>query len=220
MVLDLGAWFLLAGASFITGFSGALVPGPMFVATVMESTRIGGKAGPLLVLGHAMAEFLMILALAIGLSLVIELPTTRLIVGILGGAFLFISAIDLFRMARKASLKKDGGRDAFVLLRYGPIMAGLLTSLSNPYFFVWWATVGNGFTLEALRVGGILGIVVFAFAHWLSDLSWYTTVSLSIHKGKGILSDKIYKAILFACGLLLFYFGADFIIGGLLSLKQ
>ncbi|MBS7610487.1 LysE family transporter [Candidatus Bathyarchaeota archaeon] len=220
MVLDLGEWFLLAGASFITGFSGALVPGPMFVATVMESTRIGGKAGPLLVLGHAMAELLMIVALVIGLSLVIELPATRLIVGILGGAFLLISALDLFRMARKASLKSDSGRDAFVLLKYGPIIAGLLTSLSNPYFFVWWATVGNGFTLEAIRVGGILGITVFALAHWLSDLSWYTTVSFSIHKGRRVLSNRIYKAILFACGLLLIFFGADFIIGGLSSLQQ
>ncbi|MBS7627880.1 LysE family transporter, partial [Candidatus Bathyarchaeota archaeon] len=216
----LGEWFLLAGASFITGFSGALVPGPMFVATVMESTRIGGKAGPLLVLGHAMAELLMIVALVIGLSLVIELPATRLIVGILGGAFLLISALDLFRMARKAPLKSDSGRDAFVLLKYGPIIAGLLTSLSNPYFFVWWATVGNGFTLEAIRVGGILGITVFALAHWLSDLSWYTTVSFSIHKGRRVLSNRIYKAILFACGLLLIFFGADFIIGGLSSLQQ
>jgi threonine/homoserine/homoserine lactone efflux protein len=219
MVLDLGELFLLAGASFIAGFSGAIVPGPMFVATVMESTRIGGRAGPLLVIGHAMAEFFAILALAIGLSLVMELPTTRLVVGLLGGIFLLISAIDLLRMAGKASLKQESKGEGFVLLRYGPIVAGLLTSLSNPYFFVWWATVGNGFTLEALRVGGILGLAVFALSHWMSDLSWYTAVSFSIHKGRRILSDRVYKGILFLCGAFLIYFGADFIIGSLSSLR-
>lgn len=217
--MDVGQLAFLAGASFITGFSGALQPGPLFVATVMESIKRGSRAGPLLVAGHIIAESFVITVLAIGLSALMGLPTTKIVVGLLGGLFLLVSAFSLLRMARQVSLKQEIEGGKFILLKYGPIPAGLLISFFNPYFFVWWASVGNGFTLEAMRIGGPLGIVVFALAHWMSDLFWYTAVSMSMHKGRRVFSDKVYRAILVACGLFLIYLGADFVIGSLTSLR-
>ena len=43
-------------SSFIIGFSGALTPGPVLSVTIVESSRRGFLAGPLITLGHGLAE--------------------------------------------------------------------------------------------------------------------------------------------------------------------
>ncbi len=210
---------LLATTSFITGFSGALVPGPVFIATVVESTRRGYSAGPLIVLGHIIAEAVTIAALGLGLSLVVGTPLVRVVIGLVGGVFLILTGVDILRFARKASLQQVNIGEGFSLLRFGTIVAGILTSASNPYFLLWWVTVGNSFTLEGLRLAGLLGVVVFAFSHWMSDLVWYTFVSTSVHTGRKVMGDRVYRILLITCGLFLIGISLMFIVEGLTSLS-
>jgi threonine/homoserine/homoserine lactone efflux protein len=88
---------------------------------------------------------------------------------------------------------------------------GITASLSNPYWFVWWATVGSAFLSKSLSHGPA-GPVVFYFGHIMSDLVWYTFVSFMISIGKKLLAGKPYYIILTICALFLVYMGAKFII--------
>lgn len=202
----------LASASFIIGFSGAIVPGPMFVATIVWSTKRGHIAGPLIVIGHMIAEISVMLALLLGLSFIFQSGEVRLLSGVLGGLFLVWSGINLVRTSRSANTQLQLSLEESSPLSGNPILAGLVTSLSNPYFFVWWATVGNYYTTFGLETASYLGVMVFAFSHWLSDLTWFSLVSFSISKGRKVMSDRVYRWILAACGVLMLILGTIFII--------
>jgi len=211
-MLNIEEFIFLASASFIIGFSGAIVPGPMFVATVVWSTRKGDIAGPLVVLGHAVAEIAIILALLFGFGFIFELDGVRLISGVLGGSFLVWASLDLL----KASISNDEqlqlSLEGDSPMSGNPILAGLTTSISNPYFFIWWATVGNHYTALGLETGSYIGVIVFAFSHWISDLTWFSLVSLSVSRGRKIMSDRIYRLILGMCAVFLLALGGFFII--------
>jgi hypothetical protein len=45
----------------------------------------------------------------------------------------------------------------------------------------------------------------------MSDLTWYTFVSASIHGGKKLITDKVYRTILRACGMFLVGIGVIFL---------
>lgn len=212
-MLNIEELVFLASASFIIGFSGAIVPGPMFVATVVWSTRKGHIAGPLVVLGHVIAETAIMLVLLLGLNFIFESNEIRLLSGVLGGLFLVWSSIDLLKSSISTDSqllpKLEGGSS----ISGNPTLAGLITSISNPYFFIWWATVGNHYTTLGLETASYMGVIVFAFAHWLSDLTWFSLVSLSVSKGRKVMGDRVYRLVLGTCGILLMILGVLFIAG-------
>jgi threonine/homoserine/homoserine lactone efflux protein len=88
-----------------------------------------------------------------------------------------------------------------------------VVSLSNPYWFIWWITIGMGYVMFA-RGLGIKGIFAFFTGHILSDLLWYSFISYSIQFGGRFLGMKAIKAILLACSMFLILFGGFFIVKG------
>lgn len=93
-----------------------------------------------------------------------------------------------------------------------PYIAGALTSAANPYFWIWWLSVGSALLLDGLR-GGVLLAVAFMIGHWGADFGWYTLVSTSIDKGRSILSERGYRYVLSACGIFLMLFGLYYLSG-------
>lgn len=124
---------------------------------------------------------------------------------------------DLINNARRATLTADTDYKEPRIARLSSILAGFLASSVNPYFYLWWATVGNMFALEGLKVVGIIGAGVFFISHWMSDLSWYTVVSLSISKGRKVMTDRTYRVVLGSCGLLVLVLGIMFVCSGMQS---
>jgi len=80
--------FLIFATAFVIGLSGAVMPGPVLAVCISESAKRGARAGPLLVLGHAIVELPLIVALAWGLSEVLEQSMVAGIIGVIGGLFL------------------------------------------------------------------------------------------------------------------------------------
>jgi len=196
-------------ASFWVGFSGALMPGPLLTVNIAESTRKGFWTGPILIGGHAIAELFVVLALAVGLSTLLASKTALTIIGILGGIALVLMGgamlHDIFR--GKISFDPDQPGSSSGLL----VGKGITASLSNPYWFVWWATVGSAFLSDSL-VHGPIGPVVFYFGHIMSDLVWYTFVSFMVASGKKLLAGKPFYVLITICALFLVFIGIRFII--------
>ena len=87
-------------------------------------------------------------------------------------------------------------------------------SVSNPYWSLWWASVGAGLILTALK-WGVLGLAAFYLVHWLTDLGWLNLMSFLTASGRGLVNERIYRGVLLTCGLALIAFGGYFFVAGL-----
>jgi threonine/homoserine/homoserine lactone efflux protein len=193
---------------FVIGLTGALAPGPTLIATIQSAIREGWKSGPKVTCGHIFAELLVVILIAAGIPFLPE--SSSLLIAVVGGIALFIFGVLTVQSARGATLSlsspSTGSRS--------PVVAGLLTSISNPYFWIWWFSVGSALLISSLA-SGLAGLVAFIIGHWLSDLSWFTLVSVSVHKSRVLLGDREYKLILYGCGAVLMIFGIWFVASGI-----
>jgi threonine/homoserine/homoserine lactone efflux protein len=189
---------------FLIGLTGALAPGPTLIATINASLKRGWSAGPLVTLGHIMVEVVMVGLIVAGLSLFIG-DYAWLIAGI-GGFALVIFGILTILESRQAYIDITGNNQPTT----SPFLAGAVTSISNPYFWIWWFTVGSALLIGAYQ-GGIIPVLAFIVGHWMADLGWFTLVSVSIHKGRFILGEKQYRLILAVCGVFLMCFGGYYL---------
>lgn len=211
--MDLPGLFLTA---FIVGFSGAMMPGPMLTVSINETLRRGAKAGPLIVLGHAILELALVIGLVMGLSLIIRNNLVTAIIGIAGGGFLLWMGADMLKNSYSgaATLNLDGNGEDKGL---GPVTSGVLTSLLNPYWSLWWATIGLGYLTMAGKFG-FWGVASFFIGHILADFTWYGAVSVAVAKGKNFMSQKVYRGIIAVCGAFLLFLAFSFIKDGVTKL--
>ncbi len=196
---------LLVG--FAVGLTGALMSGPMLFATIDSSLKKGWIAGPEVVFGHALLEFAVVILIVLGMASFIGSSAISAI-SVVGGSVLIVFGAMTIKGANDASNALHSG-DTIVS---NPIAAGFLTSASNPYFWIWWLAAGSALVLRGLEIS-LMAVAFFVIGHWMADLGWYSFVSTSFSRGKGLMSSKTYKRILFSCGLFLMVFGAWFAIG-------
>lgn len=223
----------LATSAFVLGFSGAMMPGPLLTVTIGESAKRGFIAGPLIVLGHALLELALILALVAGLSIFLTRTGVTRAIAVVGGIFLVYMGWTMARDARlgKVSLPLNHGvsggpspgdqgpaaaADGSSLLSGGwqPVAAGVLVSLANPYWTLWWATIGLSFITLSLQ-SGYTGLAVFFSGHILADLAWYSLVAAVIAGGRKLINNQVYRGILVVCGIFLVGLGIYFMYSGL-----
>lgn len=194
----------MAILGFLIGLTGALAPGPTLIATINASLKGGWTMGPRVTLGHAVVEIVMVLLIIAGLSVIIG-RYSWLIAGI-GGASLVVFGILTLMESRHALFDLMPEVSQGSKTSASPFLAGMITSISNPYFWLWWLTVGSSLMIGAFS-GGITSAIAFIMGHWGADLAWFTLVSTSVHHGRLLLSDREYRWILAFCGLFLIVFG-------------
>jgi threonine/homoserine/homoserine lactone efflux protein len=195
--------------SFVVALSGALMPGPLLTLTVGESAHRGFWAGPLIIVGHALLELALVLLLLMGVGVWLHRPVVLGLVGVIGAAMLGWMGLGLLRASRHSRLKFDHQAASGM----HPVWAGVLMSAANPYFLIWWLTIGLGYILFSAKYG-MVGVVLFYLGHILADFAWYSLVSAAVAQGRHFLSDRVYCGFLAGCGLFLFGFGGYFGIQG------
>ena len=196
--------------SFVIALSGALMPGPLLTMTISESSRRGLSAGPMMILGHGILELAVVLALLSGFAPLLLRDDVFVAVSLVGGAVLLGIGLSMLRSVPKLSLviEKDSVKSRNL------ITAGILLSAFNPYFILWWASIGLGYIVYSAKLG-VLGIISFFLGHILADLSWYTFVSFGIVKGKRFMSDRGYRRLISGCAVLLVIFSGYFFYSGI-----
>ncbi len=203
---------LIFTTAFIVALSGALAPGPLLAVTIHEATKKGFWVGPVLVLGHAIPEIIVVIALTRGISEFIKGALVTGIIGLMGGVILCIMGTTIIRKGRNAvmpMLNKGTAQPMSGRL----VFSGVLASISNPYWFIWWATVGTTYVLWSSKMGA-LGISLFFTGHILGDFIWYAIVSLAIASGRRIMNDKVYRGLMVGSGSLVIVLGIYFAISG------
>ncbi|MHC1593055.1 MAG: LysE family translocator [Methermicoccaceae archaeon] len=185
---------------FTVGLTGAMAPGPMLIATIEHSIKEGWRAGPKVVMGHATLEVGIFILIVYGVYSLVQQWVSE--IGLFGGVVMCLfglltikSAFGMFSI--RGSVFKS------------PYIAGVITSASNPYFWIWWLTVG--LALIMLGLPSILAALTFMVGHLLADFSWYAAVALTFSRTRQFISDRVYRGVLGACGVFLLCFGFWFI---------
>ena len=204
------ALLTIFGSSFVIALSGALMPGPVLTVTVSESARRGAKAGPLMIFGHAMLELALVLALLGGLAPFFSRDEVFIVVSLVGGAILLWMAFMMFKELPELKLRFDHDDQKPRSL----VLAGILLSLANPYWLIWWATIGIGYIMYSVKFG-VPGIIAFFTGHILADLAWYSLISFGVAKGRGFFTDGFYRRLIGACASFLCIFSCYFLYSGL-----
>lgn len=187
----------------IISLSGVLMPGPVFAAAVAKGTE-HRHAGAWIALGHLIVEVPLIILLAAGFSFVFTNIWVRIVIGLLGGGLLLIMGVQMFRMR----LDREVASRAFPM---HPIIAGIITTVSNPYFILWWATVGLLLIVTALTFGW-MGILAFIIVHESCDLGWDWSVSYWVNRSKKFWTDRVHGIVFGFCGIILIIFGIYFML--------
>jgi len=209
--MELVALFFL---SFGVGFSGAMMPGPLLAVDIAETPRHGWQTGPIISIGHAIAEIAVVVALALGFVALNENESLARVISVVGGAALIVMGLMMGYDALKKRISYEGEKEGR-RPRHWLAGKGIVATVSNPYWFVWWATTGLAFVVKSLKFG-VIGPVVFYFGHIMSDFVWYTVVSALLWRGKSLIMGKGLKILILGCAAFLLYLGASFIVDGCL----
>ncbi|MBN1439667.1 MAG: LysE family transporter [Anaerolineales bacterium] len=198
----------LSGAMVIS-LSGVMAPGPVTAVTIGKGGR-SPHAGAWIAVGHGIVEIPLMILLALGIGRFLADPAVKIVFGALGGLFLLYMAVGLLRQAGRAAV-------APAAFAGTPLAAGILLSLGNPYFFLWWATVGTALILQSWEFG-LAGFIGLCVGHWLCDFFWgYFLSALSFAGGK-FFGNRFQRAVFAVCGVGLLFFGGRFLYDAVASL--
>lgn len=203
----------LFALAFVTGFSGAIMPGPLLVMNIQQTT-IQGLVAPIgLITGHAILELVTVALLVAGLGAVLRRPRVRGVVGLLGGAALVYMGIDMLRGAAGLSLDLD--QSTAEVYSFGMLMFfGAAVCAANPYFLGWWAAVGMG-QLAHMAPRTVPEYLAFYLGHESSDYVWYLLVGLLVVGGRQWLTDGMYRGLIYVCGAIIALLGVWFLHSGM-----
>ena len=205
---------VIFGTSFLVGLSGAVSPGPLLAFNIRETVRHGFMAGPYVAAGHALLELATVVALALGLTRIRDFEPAVAAIGILGGLFLVWMGAGMVRNpghGAPATQEHHSGTTTHGVRE--SLVGGVVVSLSSPYWTLWWLTVGAALMTRSLELG-LVGVAAFYVGHILSDLSWYSLVSAALASGRRLITVRVYKAIMLACGAFLLAMGVYFMVTG------
>ncbi|MFC2033982.1 LysE family transporter [Chloroflexota bacterium] len=189
----------------VISLSGVMMPGPMFAVALAKSYR-SPWAGVWISIGHAVIEVPLILLIYFGFAQFFQNSIVQLVLSILGGLMIIWLGIIMFRV-RTEVVKK--GND----LPYSAFSAGIVTSGLNPFFLLWWATIGSMLIMKFLDFG-TAGLILFIVVHWLCDLIWLSLVSVLVYRTKSLWGVKFQEWLFIGCSLLLVGFGGWYLISG------
>jgi threonine/homoserine/homoserine lactone efflux protein len=191
--------FLLSAAGI--SLSGVMMPGPLTAATIAKGYR-EQNAGIFIALGHAVIELPLMALIYFGFAHFFTSPEVKKVVGLAGGLMLVFMGLMVLRSFRKNMAEAAD-------LPYNSLVTGIMLTGANPYFFLWWATIGIALIVTAAKFG-ILGLLIFAVVHWSCDLVWEQCVSVSVFRTKHLWTQKVQRIVFGICAAALVGFGVWF----------
>jgi len=161
------------------------------------------SAGVKLFFGHGIIEIPLMILLFSGLNFLESNIYLKNIIGIAGGVVLIYFAADMFRNVG-VDYTSGGIKGKSVFFQ------GIVLTLFNPYFLIWWATIGCALVIRSKEFG-ITGFVLLIVFHSLCDAFWLSFLSIASNKGSDFFGKNFKKVVFIICGILLISVGIKFI---------
>ena len=211
----------LVGIGFVTGLSGAMIPGPMLAYVVSDTLKKGALSGPLTILGHIFVELALIAALVFGIGFTSFFLQFRSLIYVIGGIALIVMSVlglrEVEHVKSEGRREESAGNVRVRGVKYAlnsSILGGILYTAFNPAFIPWWLTIGYPLLLQGFEWFAMAGIVFVSIGHFLSDLTWYSFISYSFSKSSNFFVGKRYEVTLRVLALFVIALGVFFIVKG------
>ena len=153
----------LIAAAFGLGLVFNAAPGPVFAETVRRGVRGGFRPALAVQLGSLAGDALWAVLGLAGVSLLVQLESLRVPIGIAGVVYLLWLARDSWQASTRefaVTLAVDGGHTREAL------RSGVLLSLTNPQNVAYWAAMGS-----ALGAVGVQEPTVFDYAAFFTGFA-------------------------------------------------
>ncbi|GAF88329.1 unnamed protein product [marine sediment metagenome] len=198
--------------SFLIALTGALSPGPVLTFTIYKSLNEerGYLAGFFIILGHATLELALITLLLLGAYLFFQNIIVLTVIGIVGGIVLVIFGGLVIRDVYKGKYEIDFSVSEQDIKGFkgNSFLGGIIVSLSNPFWTLWWAVIGLSFMINFnISFDNPTGLLLFYLGHILGDFVWYVPISIFVYLGGRSINPKVFKWILIGCGVFMIGFG-------------
>jgi len=144
-----------------------------------------------------------------GLGPLLARPRVGAAIGIVGGGVLLWMGYGMTASAIQGMTLATGSGSG--TLPASPVLAGVLISLANPYWSLWWATIGLKY-IALSRESGRASVAAFYCGHQLSDVGWYFLVAAGVAL---VMPAAAYRWLIGACGAVMLGFGIYFIVGAI-----
>lgn len=188
--------------------SGVLTPGPLFFANLAYGTLHDKWSGIKIAYGHTAVELPLIIILAAGLFTFDTAKKYASVVGLIGGI-----AILAFAGLQIASIIKEKRRHdtSSIAGNKGPFIVGIALSALNPFFILWWFTVGSKLIVDSAAFGLATGLAILFALHIWMDYAWLVSTAYLASKGAFVLKSKYYPTLLLGLTVVLIYYGLSFV---------
>lgn len=195
-------------------------------------------SGFLISMGHAAIEITFIFLLLLGLAPFLENLTIITSIGLIGSVLLLYFGFMLFYqiVTKKISTEflnfqtpkdeklhtlensdnsnKEGRKEPINEMNLEnqkfkhPFWGGIIFLISNPFWWIWWLTVGLSIMVENKITFATPGnLAIFIFGKELGQIIWYTSISIAIGVSRNFITKKIYISILILCAAFMFGYG-------------
>jgi threonine/homoserine/homoserine lactone efflux protein len=170
VIVILAMWWLLS-------LTGALAPGPLSAAVVMQASRRGRLHGMLPMVGHAFVELGIVALIILSVSLLaLESTVISAMQGFGGIVVILFGGLALRDWKRRTDDPSSNTTLRSVTMSsVVPATAqGIIVSILSPYFLLWWFAIGVG-TVSTLIVELQVGVGTVFLAAVLIYLTHIST---------------------------------------------
>lgn len=195
--------------------SGALSPGPLTIATIALGARGGWRSGILVSLGHTFFElpYLVVLVFAFNV-LTCFLRVSVSVLAVVGALVILYFAYLLLRDAyRGVNLNTSN-----TLISTNPLIVGFMFTALNPYFLIWWLSIGMTLIAQIQNIG-LTSLVIIYPAHVWLDFAWLSIVAGLSKRGSKALSLRGQRIMLTTLGVILIIFALNTILKSTLNIS-
>ncbi|TAK11514.1 MAG: hypothetical protein EPO32_11745 [Anaerolineae bacterium] len=197
--------------SFAVGLGAVISPGPVSTAIVSQAPRAGWRVGPLVATGHSLMEAVLVVLIALGLAAGMARPGVQLALALGGGLLLLWMGGGMLWALRQGKVRIPGvSAEGATLTPRQMIRLGMLTTLSNPFWYAWWVTVAAGYLGQAQQLG-TAAVAAFYFGHISADYAWDTALSTLVGAGRRWITEPVYRGLVGLSGAFFIYLGLVFL---------
>jgi threonine/homoserine/homoserine lactone efflux protein len=205
-LLDIGLQIILVSVS------GVLSPGPLFFANLVLSKNGGFWSGIKIAIGHTIVELPVVILYSIPLIIFTSQSVTFSIINFIS----FIGGISLiaFGILFVVKIISKNNKHNYIIESSRiekPVIAGMLFTGINPFFFLWWISVGIKLISDSIALLGYpIGIAFLFLVHVWMDYAWLGLTAYFASRGISVLRSQYHKFIILILTIPLFYYGINF----------
>jgi threonine/homoserine/homoserine lactone efflux protein len=196
----------------LVSISGVISPGPLLFTNLALSKNGGFWSGIKIAIGHTIIELPLIILLSLPFVVFfhsIMTFGTMKIITLIAGAFLIVFGIRyVVRTIRTGSRPGSAINSSRI---ENPYLAGIMFTSLNPFFIVWWTTIGIKLISDSISLlGQVAGVAFLFFVHIWMDYAWLGGSSYLAARGSNALHSKYHKHVTLLLAVPLFSYGVYF----------